>query len=71
MDFIILPQYFTLYHLFIQDVSLTHKHIICLPDTCAIVLHCIMLIIIYYIKSQKIKHYKITYITTSMPLYVL
>ena len=30
MDFIILPQYFTLYHLFIQDVSLTHKYIICL-----------------------------------------
>ena len=34
MDFIILPQYFTLYHLFIQDVSLTHKYIICLCGFC-------------------------------------
>ena len=30
MDFIILPQYFTQYYLFISDVSLTHKYIICL-----------------------------------------
>ena len=34
MDFIILPQYFTLYHLFIQDVSLAHKYIICLRGFC-------------------------------------
>ena len=34
MDFIISPQYFTLYYLFIQDVSLTHKYIICLRGFC-------------------------------------
>ena len=39
MDFIILPQYLTLYHLFIQDVSLIHKYIICLRGFCRLESH--------------------------------